>query len=148
MHFCLGLVNKADLQWQPGGLEASDRAAAWWGWQTDLLSGPPHPAQPSLTRKFKYAPSHKCIMGTHIPLLSTYQALTLWLYGPLNIQVTVGIQWVPAAFNLWEPDLVFCIFTVLFLKTFTQKPLLYIVKTANGQTRLMLHPLRLMVMIF
>lgn len=116
MHFCLGLVNKADLQWQPGDLEASDRSAAWWGWQTGLLSGTRHPGQPSLTQKFKYAPSHKCIMGTHIPLLSTYQALTLWLYGPLNIQVTVGIQWVPAAFNLWEPELVFCIFTVLFKK--------------------------------
>lgn len=27
-------------------------------------------------------------MGTRIPLLCTYQALTLRLYGPLNIQVT------------------------------------------------------------
>lgn len=90
----------ADLHWQPGGLEASDRSVAWWNWQTGLLSGPRHPGQPSLTLKFKYAPSHKCIMGTHIPLLCTYQTLTLWLYGPLNIQVTVGIQWVPAAFNL------------------------------------------------
>lgn len=33
----------ADLQWQPGGLEASDRSAAWWGWQTGRLSGPVSP---------------------------------------------------------------------------------------------------------
>lgn len=67
----------------------------------------------------------KCIMGTHIPLLCTYQTLPLRLYGPLNIQVTVGIPWVPAVFNLWESELVFCILTVLLKKTFTLISLLY-----------------------
>lgn len=69
-------------QRQPGCLGATDRSVAWWSWQTGLPSGPRRPGQPSLPPKFKYAPSHKCIMGTRIPRLCTYQALSLRLWAP------------------------------------------------------------------
>lgn len=72
----------AGPQWQPGGSEASDGSVALWSWQTGLLSGPRHPGRPSLPLKFKYTPSHKCIMGTRIPRLHTYRALTLRLWAP------------------------------------------------------------------
>lgn len=68
--------------WQPGGLEATERSVAWCSWQTGLPSGPRHPGRPSLPSKFKCAPSHKCIMGTRIPRLHTYQALSLRLWAP------------------------------------------------------------------
>lgn len=68
--------------WQPRGLEATDRSVAWCSWQTGLPSGPRHPGRPSLPSKFKCAPSHKCIMGTRIPRLRTYQALSLRLWAP------------------------------------------------------------------
>lgn len=68
--------------WRPGGLEATDSSVAWRSWQTGLPSGPRHPGRPSLPSKFKCAPSHKCIMGTRIPRLRTYQALSLRLWAP------------------------------------------------------------------
>lgn len=115
----------------PGCLGATDRSVAWWSWQTGLPSGPRRPGQPSLPPKFKYAPSHKCIMGKRIPRLCTYQALSLRLWAPEH----TGNCGHPVGTSCFQfgrrTRVVFLHFYCYFFKTFTPKPLLYAAKTAN-----------------
>lgn len=126
-------------QRQPGCLGATDRSVAWWSWQTGLPSGPRRPGQPSLLPKFKYAPSHKCIMGTRIPRLCTYRALSLRLWAPEhtgNCGHPVGTS----CFQFGRRTRVgFFVFLLFFFKLLPQNPYCMLLRELISKRHLMLH---------
>lgn len=139
VRFGVGLVNKAGpRQRQPGCLGATDRSVAWWSWQTGLPSGPRRPGQPSLPPKFKYAPSHKCIMGTRMPRLCTYRALSLRLWAPEhtgNCGHPVGTS----CFQFERRTRVgFFVFLLFFFKLLPQNPYCMLLRELISKRHLML----------